>query len=299
MDTASAASAVINAAPRFRREARMFGELRALQRSGLLQAPPTNVGDGLAVILIPGLLAPDQSLGLFARYLKRNGFSPRRAGIFSNVDCSEAEAKRLEKRLERAYQQTGRRVAIVGQSRGGVFGRALAVRRPDLVGAVIGMGSPLIDPLANVHPLLHLQLELLARLGDRKVPRLVSHKCMDTVIVQQLEEASGTSRVLKAVIGRMRLEPGDCCVHFWEDARAPFPEDVRYLSIWSRIDGVVNPRACHDPAARHLEVRSSHCGMAFNRHVYAAVLDELAQVAAEEQDRPISDSSPRRVRRRE
>jgi triacylglycerol lipase len=274
---------VIDAAPRFRREARMFGELRALQRSGLLDEPHTNVGDGLAVLLIPGLLAPDRSLGLLARYLKRHGFTPRRAGIASNVDCSEREAKRLEKRLERACAETGRRAAIVGQSRGGVFGRALAVRRPDLVGAVIGMGSPLLDPLTNVHPLLHLQLELLAQLGDRKVPRLASHSCLDKDTIEKLGALAGSGRVTRALVNRLTSrEPGDCCTEFWRDFRSPFPDGVSYLSIWSRIDGVVNPRACHDPAARLLEVRSSHCGMAFNRHVYKAVLGELTDAAASE-----------------
>jgi triacylglycerol lipase len=273
----------IDAAPRFRREARMFGELRALQRSGLLDEPHTNAGEGLAVLLIPGLLAPDRSLGLFARYLKRHGFTPRRAGIASNVDCSEREAKRLEKRIERAHAETGRRVAIVGQSRGGVFGRALAVRRPDLVGAVVGMGSPLIDPLTNVHPLLHLQLELLARMGDRKVPRLASHSCLDADVIKQLEQTAGDGRVSRALVSRLTSrEPGNCCTQFWRDLKAPFPGDVSYVSIWSRIDGVVNPRACHDPAARLVEVRSSHCGMAWNRHVYRAVLEELTDVAARE-----------------
>jgi triacylglycerol lipase len=274
---------VVDAAPRFRREARMLGELRALQRSGLLDEPGTNAGDGLAVLLVPGLLAPDRSLGLLARYLKRHGFTPRRAGIASNVDCSEREAKRLEQRLERAHAQTGRRAAIVGQSRGGVFGRALAVRRPDLVAAVIGMGSPLVDPLTNIHPLLHLQLELLARLGDRKVPRLASHSCLDETMVAKLQELAGEGRVSKALVSRLTSrEPGNCCSDFWRDLAAPFPDDVSYLSIWSRIDGVVNPRACHDPAARLLEVRSSHCGMAWNRHVYAALLDELSAAAIRE-----------------
>lgn len=261
----------------------MLGELRALQASGMLEEPRTNAGDGMAVLLIPGLLAPDRSLGLLARYLKRHGFTPRRAGITSNVDCSEREAKRLESRLERAHAETGRRVAIVGQSRGGVFGRALAVRRPDLVGSVIGMGSPLLDPLTNIHPLLHLQLELLARLGDRRVPRLASHKCLDSEIIGKLDEMAGNGRITRALVKQLaKREPGDCCAEFWRDFRSPFPDNVSYLSIWSRLDGVVNPKACHDPSARLLEVRSSHCGMAFNRHVYRAVLDELSAVASRE-----------------
>src|SRR3954465_8359548 len=272
--------AVVDAAPRFRREARMLGELRALRRSGLMESPETNAGRGLGVLLVPGLLAPDRSLGLMAAFLKRHGFSPRRAGIASNIDCSEREAKRLEQRLERAYAETGTRAAIVGQSRGGVFGRALAVRRPDLVGAVIGLGSPLVDPLANIHPLLHLQLELLARMGDRKIPRIASHSCLDKEIVEQLNELAGESRISRALARQLSArEPGDCCTQFWADLRAPFPDDVSYLSIWSRLDGVVNPRACHDPAARLHEVRSSHCGMAWNRHVYRAGLAELPAAA--------------------
>jgi triacylglycerol lipase len=274
---------VVDAAPRFRREARMIGELRALQASGLLDEPRTNEGDGLAVLLIPGLLAPDRSLGLMARFLKRHGFTPRRAGITSNIDCSEREAKRLEQRLEKAHRETGRRVAIVGQSRGGVFGRALAVRRPDLVGAVIGLGSPLVDPLTNIHPLLHLQLELIARMGDRKVPRMASHSCLDAGMIDKLHELAGEGRVSRALVKRLAgREPGDCCTKFWTDLAAPFPGGIPYVSVWSRIDGVVNPRACHDPAARMVEVRSSHCGMAWNRHVYRVLLDELSVIAQSE-----------------
>ena len=261
----------------------MLGELRALQASGMLDEPGTNAGGGLAVLLIPGLLAPDRSLGLMARYLKRQGFTPRRAGIASNIDCSEREAKRLEQRLEKAYRETGRRVAIVGQSRGGVFGRALAVRRPDLVGAVIGLGSPLVDPLTNIHPLLHLQLELIARMGDRKIPRMASHSCLDAGMIEKLHELAGEGRVSRALVKRLAgRTPGDCCTQFWADLAAPFPDAIPYVSIWSRIDGVVNPRACHDPAARMVEVRSSHCGMAWNRHVYRALLEELTAVAQRE-----------------
>ncbi len=107
------------------------------------------------------------------------GYAPKRAGIAWNVDCSEAEMGRLEVRLERAVEHTGRRAAIVGWSRGGLFARALAVRRPDLVAGILTLGSPLLNPLGYVHPALHLALEVTSTLGDRGVPRLLTHHCAD------------------------------------------------------------------------------------------------------------------------
>lgn len=261
----------------------MFGELRALQRSGLLDEPRTNTGAGMAVLLVPGLLAPDRSLGLLARYLKRHGFTPRRAGIASNVDCSEREATRLEKRLERAYAETGRRVAVVGQSRGGVFGRALAVRRPELVAGVVTLGSPLVDPLRHVHPLLHLHLEVLSSLGDLGLGRVVRHTCADA----RLFEAAPPHPISRALLGRAqrRMKEGDpCCEGFWDDFRAEFPGDVHFVSIHSRTDGIVSWHACLDPAAEHVEVRSSHCGMAASAPVYRRIGWALARMSAPRRD---------------
>ena len=102
-------------------------------------------------------------------------------------------------------------------------------------------------------------------------------------MIEQMRDMAGESRLTRAVVKKLASrEPGDCCTQFWHDLKQPFPKNVSYMSIWSRIDGVVNPKACHDPAARMLEVRSSHCGMAFNRHVFRAVLEELTDVAASE-----------------
>jgi hypothetical protein len=131
--------------------------------------------------------------------------------------------------------------------------------------------------------LLHLQLELIARMGDRKVPRLASHACLDASMIEKLHELADDGRVSRVLVKRLAgREPGSCCTRFWADLAAPFPTDVSYMSIWSRLDGVVNPRACHDPDARLVEVRSSHCGMAWNRHVYRAVLEDLTAVVARE-----------------
>ena len=282
----------MEAAPQIWREARVGPEIRALLRSGMLDGRGGE-GRGLPVLLVPGLLAPDASLKLLARYLKQHGFRPRRAGIASNIDCSEREMTRLALRVERAAREAGTRVAIVGHSRGGLFARALAVRRPDLVASVTCLGSPLVDPIANIHPFLHLQLELIAMLGDRRIPRFASHSCVDADILSRLEELAGRHPLTRLFARKLRsIEAGECCRQFWQDLRAPFPDDVSFLSIYSRSDGVVSHAACRDAAARVQEVDSSHCGMAFNVAVFEKLLAELTVVSARERSPQTPPATP-------
>ena len=72
------------------------------------------------------------------------------------------------------------------------------------------------------------------------------------------------------------LDPMGCCTAFWEDLDADVPEGVHFTSIYSRSDGVLHWRACLDPQARHVEVSSSHCGMAVNPVVYREIGHALA-----------------------
>jgi hypothetical protein len=58
--------------------------------------------------------------------------------------------------------------------------------------------------------------------------------------------------------------------------QAPFPDGVRFVSLYSRSDGIVDWRTCLDPAAQLVEVRGSHVGMAVNRSVFRAVGAALA-----------------------
>jgi pimeloyl-ACP methyl ester carboxylesterase len=242
------------------------------------RSPPSAPVPGQPVLLVPGLLASDSTLTLLARWLKRAGYAPRRAGIAVNVDCSEAEMSRLVSRLESALERAGRPALVVGHSRGGVFARALAVRRPDLVGGIVSLGSPLVDPLLHVHPFLHLQLELLSSLGDLGLRRVVRHTCADA----HLFDAPPPHPISRALLGRAqrRMEAGAaCCEDFWRDFRAPFPAEIPFVSLYSRSDGIVSWQACLDPAAEHVEVRSSHCGMAASAPVYAQVATALAGMA--------------------
>jgi triacylglycerol lipase len=123
----------------------------------------------------------------------------------------------------------------------------LAVRRPELVSGVVTLGSAQLDPLA-VHPLVRMHVYAVGALGTIGATGLFKHSC----------------------------RTGACCESFWDDLQKPMPRKVGYLSIYSRSDGIVSWRACLDPSADHLEIRSSHIGMAVNPSAYRGIADALA-----------------------
>lgn len=49
--------------------------------------------------------------------------------------------------------------------------------------------------------------------------------------------------------------------------------------MYSRRDGIVDWRGCLDPAAEHVEVRSSHCGMTHDIAVYERIAQALWSIA--------------------
>jgi pimeloyl-ACP methyl ester carboxylesterase len=241
------------------RESRIGLELAGLMRSGVWRGQGVADGRDQPVLLISGLLAGDESLSLMARWLKRTGHRPCRAGIAANVDCSSRTVERLERRLECLAEDSGQKVAVVGQSRGGAFARVLAVRRPDIVSGVVTLGSPLTSSL-DVHPVVRGSVYVLGVLGTIGAPGVMRRSCLW----------------------------GDCCTDFWDQLAADFPAGVGFVSIYSRTDGIVKWRSCLDPAAEQVEVRASHCGMAVNPEVYRAVAQTLEglRVAGDAQGTP-------------
>jgi hypothetical protein len=73
---------------------------------------------------------------------------------------------------------------------------------------------------------------------------------------------------------------GTCCGAFWEDLQKPLRDDLGYLSVYSKSDGVVNWRSCLDPCARQLEIQASHIGMAIAPRAWRAVAGALADFRA-------------------
>jgi triacylglycerol lipase len=235
------------------REGRVGAEVRNLLRDPVWTGEGVEDARDQPVLLIPGFMAGDDSLGLMTKWLRRTGHRTRRAGIRFNVDCSSASLDRVTRPLEHLAEAAGRRVAIVGQSRGGALARVLAVRRPDLVSGIVALGSPITDPLA-VHPLVRFQVRAVSRLGGLGIPGLFTDDCLS----------------------------GPCCREFWEHLQAPFPSDVGFLSLYSPSDGIVDWRACLDSAADCVKVDSSHCGMSANAQAYRLIAGALAEFRAGE-----------------
>jgi triacylglycerol lipase len=258
-----------SARPPLWREARLGLEAAALLRDPVLRGEGLRDGRGRPVLLIPGFLAGDGSLRMMAGWLSRAGYRATRAGMLANVDCSGAVLERLEPRLERVVREQGRRAVLIGQSRGGGLAKVLARRRPDLVGGIVTLGSPQLDPLA-VHPLVRLQVEAVGALGSLGAPGLFRRSCLS----------------------------GDCCADFWEHLAGPLPGGVGFVSVYSKSDGVVDWRACLDPCAdEHVEIASSHLGMALSPAAWRAVASALERFRRAEARPPKKPARVSRLRR--
>jgi triacylglycerol lipase len=209
---------------------------------------PRRRDDHPPVLLVPGFMAGDASLRVLAGWLRRRGARVAPAGIVLNADCAERAVTRIEARARALAERAGRRVVLIGQSRGGALARVAAVRNPSSVSAVVMLGSPVVAPL-EIGSTTLAALRSVARLGDLGVPGMLSTECRD----------------------------GACCERYRRDLAVATPESVRAVAIYSRSDGIVSWRACLDPHAEAIEVDSSHTGMSVNLDVYrvlARCLDE-------------------------
>jgi len=229
------------------REVRWQAELARLLADPVWRGTGLPRGDGAPVLLIPGFLAGDQSLSVMAAWLRKVGHRPKRAGISFNVACSDLAVDRLSKVLLHANLSSGRKVAIIGHSRGGHFARALAVRHPEQVAQVISMGSGLDQPFDISEP-TRLAVDGVRRVIARRDPERAALGCFTHA----------------------------CLCRYAADYRAPFPESVPLTSLYSKGDGVVRWRACIVPYARCVEVQGSHIGLAFNRYAYREIAATLA-----------------------
>ncbi len=106
----------------------------------MLQRAPT--GDGHPVIVFPGLSASDTSTVPLRGYLQGLGYSVAGWKQSHNFGPRAGVLQEAKRQVQAAYDESGRKVSLIGWSLGGVYARELAKMLPDCVRSVITLGTP-------------------------------------------------------------------------------------------------------------------------------------------------------------
>jgi pimeloyl-ACP methyl ester carboxylesterase len=203
-------------------------------------------GDGSAVVIIPGLTCMDLLLSELYAWLARIGYRPYFSGMDIVNECPDLLARRLAATIDRAKEDTGRPVHLIGHSLGGVFARSAAVRMSERIASVITLGTPFrglvmhgfVLALANA-----VRREIRTRYGS-------------------LPEQCATSK---------------CACSFGRSLRQQWPKSITQTAIYTREDGLVHWRYCltGDPKT-DVEVHGTHIGLIFNSTAYMHIAERLA-----------------------
>jgi pimeloyl-ACP methyl ester carboxylesterase len=228
-------------------ETRLPLEAASLLASDLLREPDLPRGDGSCVLLVPGFGFGDPTLAPMHLVLRRFGYRTVRSGIVSNIDCSDRTVDALARVVQGEVERTGRRVQVVGQSRGGMLARGLGARRPDLVARAVNLGGPLNDEFAFYE------------------------------IPAPLVSAIYASHRVRSPLPDPRCLRPDCSCPYMQAVHHPMPPQTELVSVYSTSDGIIDWRSCVVPGARNVKVESSHLGMGVDPRVLRVVIEELAR----------------------
>jgi triacylglycerol lipase len=109
-------------------------------------------GTGLPVMLLPGMFNGDRSNAALRRWLGAIGHDARGWGLGRNLGARAIgeDGARILETIETVRRETGKPVALVGVSLGGIIARLAAHRMPHAVRGVITVASPYAgDPRAT------------------------------------------------------------------------------------------------------------------------------------------------------
>ena len=227
-----------NSATEMHRAAIEFG---ALQTTWPLIKQSLPKGDGHPVLFLPGFLTGDVFTAPLQNRVEERGYKVYGWDNGINTGFDEKTALHLKKRLKEIFDaNNGQKVTLVGHSLGGIYARELAREFPEMVRAVITMGTP------------------FGMLDDA---------------------AKATSEYLDNMYKFFNPSSVHTEVENIRD-RGLTPPPVPTTSLFSRQDGVVDWKAALNPVCpetENIEVYGSHIGMTFNPLTIAAVIDRLAQ----------------------
>lgn len=201
-----------------------------------LRAAPS--GDGHSVIVCPGFLTSDRATGLLRRFIATKGYNTVGWELGRNFGpgTTGGNFELLAEKVEALFDQSRRKVSLVGWSLGGVMARELAKQFPDKVRQVITLGSPISGKVeASTISWIYNQVA-----GQQPLPPHMQ-KMMENLLEPPVDVPS-TSIFTKT----------DGIVH-WR--------------------GCIEPKASNTD---NIEVYASHCGLGVNPVVFFAIADRLA-----------------------
>ncbi len=208
-------------------EARVPLERRELRKSEFWLGKGLPDGRGRPVLIIPGFMSGPNKAAPLAHVLRASGWEAMVADVGRNAGPAYHSVELARHGVESLAQRTGARVAVVGHSRGGQFGRVLAYRHPELVHRVVAVSAP----LRTKYPPFFLV----------KVP------------------AEALDRVWRAgIFGQVHPDREQSVD---DDRYRSLPPGVDLISIYSRSDGIVDWRYSFDRQARMVEVTATHLGV--------------------------------------
>jgi triacylglycerol lipase len=224
-------------------------------RSPVLAGEGIPHGDGRPVMVLPPAAAGDWMMPVMMSWLRRIHYTGYRSSIGLHVDCSDRTMSKVLPRLEEIADRNGRRVTLLGHSRGGLLSRALMTARPDLVERVVTLASPMHDPFAVTNLTLAVAANAARVRLQRSDPALLTMGCL--------------TEGCACTYGRYFRRP--------LDAQSP-----PLISLFTRHDEVVRWQACLAEHAHNIEIRGSHVGLLASRNVYTVIAHALTG----ELDRP-------------
>ena len=216
-------------------------ELRMLKRSPLWRGEGVPAGEGRPLLIIPGFLAAPKGAVALHHILNKAGWQAEVASVGRNSGPAYVGLDAAETDLRRLEDTTGQPVTIVGHSRGGQFARVLAVRHPEFVKQIVVIGTPLLVKYPDF-----AAVKLPAEVLDRGWRAGAFGEVFP-------ERESDVDR----------------------DRYADFPDDIDFVSIYSKTDGIVDWRTSIEPAAHTVEISASHRGLLNSVPGVAAIADAL------------------------
>ena len=200
-------------------------------------------GDGHSVMTLPGFMATNSSTIPMRGLLRSLGYDAHGWDSGRNVRVNEELITKLEAQLDRLFEESGRKVSLIGWSLGGVLARELAKLQPDKVRLVMSLGSPITDDRA------HTNAARLFKFFNGDEPERVRNGQFRGL---DIAPPVPTTSILTKTDG---------VVH-WRGS-------------------VQDPAKTNGFPSENIRVFASHCGLGVNPSVMIAIADRLAQAEGE------------------